>query len=162
MRAPTVAGRKLMDQIDGFKMYLETAEKNRLNYVDKGEPPMTVPRFESILPFAIALGVEKLWSQRFEGDLARNAVAGVTSGSYSPLWYTGHQLVELVAGLLQHRLVDVDRHERRHDRRAAQLLGSSGFPGGGGGGSAAAVAVVAAAAGNRRVLKRLDNPGLPC
>jgi uncharacterized membrane protein len=89
MRAPTVAGRKLMDQIDGFKMYLETAEKNRLNYVDKGEPPMTVPRFESILPFAIALGVERLWSQRFEADLARNAVAGVQNGVYSPLWYTG-------------------------------------------------------------------------
>src|SRR6185312_4549470 len=83
MRAPTVAGRKLMDQIDGFKMYLETAEKNRLNYVDKGEPPMTVPRFESILPFAIALGVERLWSQRFEADLARNAVQGVQNGTYS-------------------------------------------------------------------------------
>ncbi len=89
MRAPTVAGRKLMDQIDGFKMYLETAEKNRLNYVDKGEPPMTTVRFETILPFAIALGVEKLWSQRFEADLARNAVADAPGGSYTPLWYTG-------------------------------------------------------------------------
>lgn len=88
MRAPTVAGRKLMDQIDGFKMYLETAEKNRLNYVDKGEPQMTVKRFEGILPFAIALGVEKLWSQRFEADLARNAVPDATTG-YSPLWYVG-------------------------------------------------------------------------
>jgi hypothetical protein len=89
MRAPTVAGRKLMDQIEGFKMYLETAEKNRLNYIEKGEPPMTVVRFESILPFAIALGVEKLWSQRFEADLARNAVADARGGTYSPLWYTG-------------------------------------------------------------------------
>ena len=89
MRAPTVAGRKLMDQIEGFKMYLQTAEANRLNYVDKGEPPMTIKRFEAILPFAIALGVEKLWSQRFEADLARNAVADATGGSYSPLWYTG-------------------------------------------------------------------------
>jgi uncharacterized membrane protein len=78
-----------MDQIEGFKMYLQTAEANRLNYVDKGEPPMTIKRFEAILPFAIALGVEKLWSQRFEADLARNAVADATGGSYSPLWYTG-------------------------------------------------------------------------
>jgi hypothetical protein len=89
MRAPTVAGRRLMDQIDGFKMYLDTAEKNRLNYIEKGEPPMTVVRFESILPFAIALGVEKLWSERFEADLARNAVADAHGGVYSPLWYTG-------------------------------------------------------------------------
>ena len=89
MRAPTIQGRKLMDQIEGFKMYLETAEKNRLNYVDKGEPQMTVKRFESILPYAIALGVEKPWSERFEADLARNAVADATAGSYSPHWYRG-------------------------------------------------------------------------
>lgn len=89
MRAPTIQGRKLMDQIEGFKMYLETAEKNRLNYVDKGEPQMSISRFEAILPFAIALGVEKPWSERFEGDLARNAVADATGSSYSPGWYRG-------------------------------------------------------------------------
>lgn len=89
MRAPTIQGRKLMDEIEGFKMYMETAEKNRLNYVDKGEPQMTVSRFESILPFAIALGVEKPWSERFEADLMRNAVEGATAGSYSPGWYRG-------------------------------------------------------------------------
>ncbi|HEV2563572.1 MAG TPA: hypothetical protein VGU19_00665, partial [Microvirga sp.] len=89
MRAPTIQGRKLMDQIEGFRMYVETAEKNRINYVEKGEPPMTVSRFESILPFAIALGIEKPWSERFEGDLMRNAVAGATAGSYSPGWYRG-------------------------------------------------------------------------
>jgi hypothetical protein len=89
MRAPTIQGRKLMDEIEGFKMYMETAEKNRLNYVDKGEPAMTVTRFETILPFAIALGVEKPWSDRFEADLMRNAVEGATAGSYSPGWYRG-------------------------------------------------------------------------
>ncbi len=89
MRAPTIQGRKLMDEIEGFKMYMETAEKNRLNYVDKGEPAMSVSRFESILPFAIAMGVEKPWSDRFEADLMRNAVAGATAGSYSPGWYSG-------------------------------------------------------------------------
>jgi hypothetical protein len=89
MRAPTIQGRKLMDQIEGFRMYMETAEKNRLNYVDKGEPAMTVTRFESILPFAIALGVEKPWSERFEADLMRNAVEDATGSSYSPHWYRG-------------------------------------------------------------------------
>lgn len=89
MRAPTIQGRKVMDQIDGFKLYLETAEKNRLNIND--EPPMSVDRFERILPYAIALGVEKPWSEHFEAELARNAVSGVSGGSgfYSPLWYTG-------------------------------------------------------------------------
>ncbi|MEO6395373.1 MAG: DUF2207 domain-containing protein [Devosia sp.] len=88
MRAPTVQGRKLMDEIEGFKMYMDTAEKNRLNLV--AEPPMSIKRFEAILPFAIALGVEKPWSQHFEAELARNAVADATAGTaYSPGWYSG-------------------------------------------------------------------------
>ena len=82
MRAPTVEGRKVMDEIDGFRMYLDTAEKERLNFV--GEPQMTVSRFESILPFAIALGVEKPWTNRFESDLARNAVADYDGTGYHP------------------------------------------------------------------------------
>jgi hypothetical protein len=86
LRAPTVQGRKLMDQIDGFKMYMDTAEKNRLNIT--GEPPMTVERFERILPFAIALGVEKPWSEHFEAELARHAVADA-SGTYQPSFYSG-------------------------------------------------------------------------
>lgn len=87
MRAPTILGRKVMDQIDGFKMYLDTAEKERLNMA--GEPPMTITRFERILPYAIALGVEKPWSDHFEGELARNAVSDATGGAYMPLWYSG-------------------------------------------------------------------------
>jgi len=87
MRAPTVQGRKLMDQIDGFRMYMDTAEKNRLNIT--GEPPMTVERFEGILPYAIALGVEKPWSEHFEGELARNAVGGTDGSTYHPGFYSG-------------------------------------------------------------------------
>ncbi len=86
MRAPTVQGRKVMDQLDGFRMYMDTAEKNRLNMT--GEPPMTVERFERILPYAIALDVEKPWSEHFEAELARNAVSDA-SGSYQPGFYSG-------------------------------------------------------------------------
>jgi uncharacterized membrane protein YgcG len=86
MRAPTVHGRKIMDEIDGFKMYLETAEKERLNF--QGEPDMSVSRFEAILPYAMALGVEKPWSTRFENDLARHAVKDAGT-DYSPHWYRG-------------------------------------------------------------------------
>ena len=87
MRAPTIQGRKIMDQIEGFKLYLDTAEKNRLNIIDA--PPMTVERFERILPYAIALGVEKPWSEHFEGELARHAVSDVTDNYYRPRWYAG-------------------------------------------------------------------------
>jgi hypothetical protein len=87
MRAPTVQGRKVMDEIDGFKLYLETAEKNRLNI--NAEPPMSVERFERILPYAIALGVEKPWSEHFEAEMARIAPDQNRASSYAPGWYSG-------------------------------------------------------------------------
>ena len=86
MRAPTVQGRKIMDQIDGFKLYLETAEKERMNF--QKEPQFTVERFERFLPYAIALGVEKPWAERLEGELARNSLAEAQRG-YHPSWYHG-------------------------------------------------------------------------
>jgi uncharacterized membrane protein len=49
---------------------------------------MTVERFERILPYAIALGVEKPWSEHFEAELARHAVSDATE-HYSPHWYSG-------------------------------------------------------------------------
>jgi len=130
MRAPTVQGRKVMDQIDGFRMYLETAEKERLNFVD--EPDMTVKRFESILPFAIALGVEKPWSEHFENELARNAVSDAGS-DYHPHWYHGRNFSSAN--------ISRDMAAMATGMSAAMIAAqpasssSSGFSGGGGGGS---------------------------
>ncbi|MFD1943869.1 DUF2207 domain-containing protein [Paradevosia shaoguanensis] len=130
LRAPTVQGRKVMDDLDGFKMYINTAEKERLNMVN--EPPMTIERFESILPFAIALGIEKPWSQYFQSELARNAVAGATVASYSPGWYSGRDFssgnfsntVSSVASSMTSAMVAAQ----------PQSSSSSAFSGGGGGG----------------------------
>ncbi len=132
MRAPTVQGRRVMDQIDGFKMYLDTAERNRLNIV--GEPPMTVERFETILPYAIALGVEKPWSEHFEGELARSAVEGADS-SYQPSFYSGRSWSSGSGGFSN--TVSTVAAGMSAAMIAAQPSSSSGsgFSGGGGGGS---------------------------
>ena len=136
MRAPTIQGRKIMDQIDGFKMYLETAEKERLNMT--GEPPMTVTRFERILPYAIALGVEKPWSEHFEGELARNGVSDVTDGSYSPAWYHGRNLGSGGGTVISNMTNSVSAAAAAMTATmiAAQPVqsSSSGFSSGGGGG----------------------------
>lgn len=133
MRAPTVQGRKLMDQIDGFKMYLETAEKERLNFKD--EPQMTVKRFEAILPFAIALGVEKPWSQRFEGELARNTVPDATGTTYSPAWYSGGSDWSSSSGGFANSVSAVSAGMTAAVVAAQPTSSSSsGFSGGGGGG----------------------------
>jgi uncharacterized membrane protein YgcG len=132
MRAPTMQGRKIMDQIDGFKMYLDTAEKERLNLV--GEPPMTVSRFEAILPFAIALGIEKPWSHYFESELARNAVADVPSGGYSPLWYSGSDFSSPSQGFSSAMSSATAGMSAAMIAAQPASSSSSGFSGGGGGG----------------------------
>jgi uncharacterized membrane protein YgcG len=134
MRAPTVQGRKVMDQIDGFKMYLQTAEERRLNF--EGAPPMSVSRFEAILPYAIALKVEKLWSEHFDAELTRHAVEGVGEGStYQPGFYRGTDWTSSRGGFSN--TVAAATSGMAAAMIAAQPVSSSssGFSGGGGGGS---------------------------
>ena len=66
-RMPTAAGRKLIDAIEGFRMYLGVAEEDRLQAF---YPPKKTPElFERYLPYAVALDVENAWAKRFEGVL---------------------------------------------------------------------------------------------
>lgn len=86
MGAPTPLGRKLMDGIEGLRIYLTLAEKDRMNMA--GAPQMSPSHFEKLLPYAVALGVEKPWSRAFETWLA-SAAAGAAAGAYAPAWYGG-------------------------------------------------------------------------
>jgi uncharacterized membrane protein YgcG len=84
LKAPTLAGRKLCDAIEGFRMYLSVAEKDRLNLLN---PPDHTPElFEKYLPYALALGVEQQWAEQFADVLARQMEGGA---AYSPGWYRG-------------------------------------------------------------------------
>ncbi len=84
LRAHTPMGRKLLDGIEGFRMYLTTAEKSRLNILN---PPDRTPElFEKYLPYALALDVEQKWSEQFSGILGRIHAA---DGGYTPSWYSG-------------------------------------------------------------------------
>lgn len=93
LKAPTHAGRKLMDQIEGFKMFLSAVEKDRLNMLN---PPRLTPQlFEKYLPYALALDVEQQWSEQFAEALAQ---AGERAPAYSPTWYSGSSWGSLGAG----------------------------------------------------------------
>ena len=84
LKAPTNLGRRVMDKVEGFKMYLSTAEEHRL---EKLHPPDKTPElFEKYLPYALALEVDQEWSEKF-AEVLRRAAA---SGDYSPRWYHGH------------------------------------------------------------------------
>jgi uncharacterized membrane protein YgcG len=81
--APTKEGRGVLDRIAGFKQYLSITERERL---DRMNPPEDTPElFERYLPYAIALGVENRWADRFAGVLA----AAAAQGHQGFAWYSG-------------------------------------------------------------------------
>jgi hypothetical protein len=87
LKAPTLAGRRLMDEIEGLKLYMRVAEKDRLNLLNP--PDRTPEHFAALLPYAMALGVENDWNASFADVLARAAV-GPDSGRHpTPSWYNG-------------------------------------------------------------------------
>lgn len=78
-------GREVMDGVAGLRLYLELAEKDRLALADA--PTMSPAHYETLLPYAVALGVEKAWSEHFESALAgARTIDG--QGEYHPPWYT--------------------------------------------------------------------------
>lgn len=85
LKAPTLAGRKLLDRIEGFKLYLSIAEKDELNF--RHPPDKTPELFEQYLPYAIALDVEQQWAERFAGVIGQ---ALADDSNYQPSWYHGH------------------------------------------------------------------------
>ena len=95
LKVLTPEGRELSDQIEGFKMYLGVAEKDRLNLEN---PPERTPKlFETFLPYALALGVEQKWSQQFAAVLAAASATPDQTG-YAPIWYQGDSWTNVNAG----------------------------------------------------------------
>jgi hypothetical protein len=85
MKRPTLRGRKVLDEMLGFRDYLEVAEKDEMNL--RNPPEKTPELFEAYLPFALALGVEQDWAEKFAGVLA--AIRGPDGRGYQPAWYSG-------------------------------------------------------------------------
>lgn len=132
MKAPSPRGRRLMDKSEGFKLYLEVAEKDELNL--RNPPDMTPQLFESYLPFAFALGVEQQWADKFSSVFAQLEAAG--KPGYQPRWYSGNFVARDVGSFSK----AVGSGLNAAISSAAKPPGSSsgsgggGFSGGGGGG----------------------------
>ncbi len=59
----TEYGTKVLGEINGFKKFLETAEKDKLEKLVHDDPTY----FYNILPYAYVLGVSDVWVKQFEG-----------------------------------------------------------------------------------------------
>ncbi len=80
MPAHSAAGRKLQDHLDGLRQYLTVAEADALRRMKA--PPQTGEEFARLLPYAVALDVEKAWTHRFTQLLGAAAVAEAASRYY--------------------------------------------------------------------------------
>jgi uncharacterized membrane protein YgcG len=138
LKAPTLAGAKIRDQIDGFRIFLNTAEKDRL---EKLNPPNVTPAvFEKFLPYAIALDCENQWSKRFEAEAAAAGSvpsAGAAYGGYVPIWYSGRSFSSFGAAGFASALgasLAASAASAATAPGSSSGSGGGGFSGGGGGG----------------------------
>lgn len=131
--ARTEQGVSTKEQLLGLKLYMQTAEKDRMELLegpnaryakDAGEPVRTVELFETLLPYAIVMQVEKEWAGQFK-DIYTSP----------PDWYSGN-IASFNAGYLIGSLNDGFTPAVNASFSAPSSSGSSGFGGGfsGGGG----------------------------
>src|SRR5262249_40059973 len=135
LQASSVEGRKVMDQIEGFRDYLGVAEEDRLNALN---PPDKTPElFDRFLPYAIALDVENAWANRFAGVLAAAGAAAATSTWYAgsnnwsddPVGFASH-----LSGDLNQTIFSASTAPGSSDSGGGGGSGGGGSVGGGGGG----------------------------
>jgi uncharacterized membrane protein YgcG len=132
MKRPTLRGQHVLDELKGFRDYLEVAEKDELNL--RNPPEKTPALFEAYLPFALALGVDQAWAEKFAAVLA--GVHGPDGRGYQPAWYSGawssadlrQSTSELSSGLASAVSTSVS------PPGSSSGGGGGGFSGGGGGG----------------------------
>jgi hypothetical protein len=126
MPSRTSIGRLYLDEVEGFEMYLKTAERHRLEalYPAAGQniPELTQDVFESILPYAFALGVAETWVNNFSSRLK--------SSDYRPNWYENSSGFDI--SKFGSSINNMGMTIRRHTRPASKFSGGSGGSGRGG------------------------------
>ena len=134
LKAPTKAGAKVHDEIEGFCMFLTTAEKDRLEVL---HPPHVTPEiFEKFLPYAIALDAENAWSKKFEAEIAAAGTEAAHT-SYVPHWYSGRSFERLGTSGFASSIGSAVAGATAAAARApgsSSGMGGGGISGGGGGG----------------------------
>ncbi len=126
LKARTFLGRKIMDRIEGFKMFLSVAERDNLRSVRQFE--RTPDLFERYLPYALALNVEQAWAEKFSGLLAQAQAGENRETGYRPSWYHGS------AGTLMNTAGFVSALGSAFSGAVAASSASPGSGSGGGGG----------------------------
>jgi hypothetical protein len=129
MTAKTINGARTRIAVLGFQEFIRRVDADRL----KRMPPDT---FEKYLPFAMALGIEQIWAQKFAG-LIQNPPSWYVSptpypmGGFNPIFFTNSM------HLMSNDMHQVFVSAPRASSTGSGWSGGGGFSGGGGGFSGA-------------------------
>ena len=81
IKKPSIEKLTIQSLIDGFKMYMSAAENETLKF--HNPPQMTPELFEKFLPYAIVMGVDDIWGDKFQKTMINS------SEQYQTNWYVG-------------------------------------------------------------------------
>lgn len=121
---PTAEGRKKMDEIEGFEMYMKYADKLRIKA--NNPPSMDFDYYEKNLPYAIALGVADEWKNQFN-------VSVIESGHSNRMAYM-HGMSLAYLSTFSQNLSSTISSASVPPSSSGSASGGGGFSGGGGGG----------------------------
>lgn len=130
IKQPTPEKLETKSLIEGYKMYLGTAEEKTLQF--HNPPQMTPEVFEKMLPFAMVLGVDKIWGEKFQNMLKNSAMQ---NQSYQSNWFVGASIMNMnFANTLNSSLSQSIASSSTQPSSSGSGSGGGGFSGGGGGG----------------------------
>ena len=130
IKQPTPEKLETQSLIEGFRMYLGTAEEKTLQF--HNPPKMTPQVFEAMLPYAMVLGVDKIWGEKFQSMLKASSLA---NQQYHSNWYVGGSMMNMnFANTLTSSLSQSIASSSTQPSSSGSGSGGGGFSGGGGGG----------------------------
>lgn len=126
MAKRTDLGMRKYEYLLGMKMYIETAEIDKIKF--HNDPEKYGGQFEHLLPYAMIFGLEKKWADKFKDFYTT-----------PPSWYTGDNWSTFNAYILASSLSDsfsstVSAASVSPRSSGGSGFGGGGFSGGGGGG----------------------------
>ncbi len=135
MNKRTKLGADTEDSVKGLKLYIEVAEADQIKMLQSpgsdypqpaNVPEKTVTLFEKLLPYAIVLGVEKHWAEKFQNIYVE-----------PPQWFNGNWTTFntiYLATSLMNSVNTMNTNFSPPQSSTSSGFSGGGFSGGGGGG----------------------------
>lgn len=131
MKLYTRTGHEVVEHVAGLRYYMETVEEKVLQKFDP--PQMSRELYEKYLPYAVALGVESKWADKFAAaTLGAATAAAAHSMAMQPSWYSSTSGSSFSAGSMAGSMGSAIAGASSSNSSSGG--GSSGGGGGGGGG----------------------------